>query len=371
VRSLPSCRASIAPTLAGTLAPLVAAATGCKSDSRAHRQARQAPTRAKTAPLEKQVRAAEWPRQRRRRVVVSSSRPTIQGNCFDDVKAVLFVVSLIGYNQVMYEDAEQLRLREALTLFEQVVSNPAFVDSTFILALNKKDIFESMIREKPLSRTFPEFAEVEKKGLDGNELLQAALQFIQKQFEDAYYSKSSTPAARRAITTHVIAARFKKDVKYMVEDIHQFIGEHRPGAPRMSAAAATAAARANATHLTSGRAASTREAPPAAAAPPTSRPRRRPSRDRRRRRENSNKSPRVRELSGALSARRARRRAAHRRRRRVPKMPRQRPPGNGESSSSSAATLTTSSSKRRSHKKHSTRTIDAVAAPAVAPPTEK
>jgi hypothetical protein len=248
---------------AGALAPLVAAATGCKSDSRAQRKARKA-LRVQAAPLEKLL-AADGDNDDDR-VVVSSSRPTIQGNCFDDVKAVLFVVSLIGYNQVMYEDAEQLRLREALTLFEQVVSNPAFVDSTFILALNKKDIFESMIREKPLSRTFPEFAEVEKKGLDGNELLQAALQFIQKQFEDAYYSKSSTPAARRAITTHVIAARFKKDVKYMVEDIHQFIGEHRPGAPRMSAAAATAAARANSTHLTSGRAASTREAASSSAA---------------------------------------------------------------------------------------------------------
>jgi hypothetical protein len=351
---------------AGTLAPLVAAATGCKSDSRAQRKARKA-LRVQAAPLEKLL-AADGDNDDDR-VVVSSSRPTIQGNCFDDVKAVLFVVSLIGYNQVMYEDAEQLRLREALTLFEQVVSNPAFVDSTFILALNKKDIFESMIREKPLSRTFPEFAEVEKKGLDGNELLQAALQFIQKQFEDAYYSKSSTPAARRAITTHVIAARFKKDVKYMVEDIHQFIGEHRPGAPRMSAAAATAAARANSTHLTSGRAASTREAASSSAADKSTKAAP-DSESTSPGRENSNKSPRVRELSGRERSSRSSPRSTS------STSPRAEDAatattGNGESSSSSAATLTTSSSKRRSHKKHSTRTIDAVAAPAVAPPTEK
>ena len=61
---------------------------------------------------------------------------------FDDVKAVLFVVSLIGFNQVMFEDPETLRLSEALTLFEQVVANPAFIESTVILALNKKDLFE-------------------------------------------------------------------------------------------------------------------------------------------------------------------------------------------------------------------------------------
>jgi hypothetical protein len=329
---------------APTLAPLVAAATADTADRQALKR-----LRAKASPIEKQVRAVsgqddDW-------VVVSSSRPTIQGNCFDDVKAVLFVVSLIGYNQVMYEDAEQLRLREALTLFEQVVSNPAFVDSTFILALNKKDIFESMIREKPLSRTFPEFAAVEKRGLEGNELLQEALNFIQKQFEDAYFSKSSTPAARRAITTHIIAARFKKDVKYMVEDIHQFIGEHRPGAPRMSAAAATAAAKANAAHLTSGRAASTREAAASTADKPTKALSESGSSSHG---GHESKSPRARDLSSRSRSSRSSPRSAS-----------STSPRTEDANGDSPAPM----SKRRSHKKSSSsRRLD-TAAPAVAAAT--
>ena len=112
-----------------------------------------------------------------------------------------------------------------------------------------------MIRSAPLSRCFPDFKEIEDKKLDHNEHLQAAIQFIQKKFEDTYHKNSATPADRRAITTHVVAARYKKDIKYMVEDIHLFVGEHRPGTPRMSAAAAAAAAKAakNAPELASAR----------------------------------------------------------------------------------------------------------------------
>jgi len=42
-------------------------------------------------------------------------------HCFDDVKAIIFLVSLPGYNQVLFEDAGMNRMHESLNLFREVV----------------------------------------------------------------------------------------------------------------------------------------------------------------------------------------------------------------------------------------------------------
>jgi hypothetical protein len=42
-------------------------------------------------------------------------------HCFDDVKAIIFLVGLSGYHQVMFEDNSQLMLHESLTLFQEIV----------------------------------------------------------------------------------------------------------------------------------------------------------------------------------------------------------------------------------------------------------
>ncbi|CAB1100923.1 unnamed protein product [Ectocarpus sp. CCAP 1310/34] len=78
-------------------------------------------------------------------------------HCFDDVKAVVFVLSLAGYNQVMFEDATRNRLLEALDLYVDVVSNPIFRDTPIHVLLNKTDLFADMIQEVPLSACFPEY----------------------------------------------------------------------------------------------------------------------------------------------------------------------------------------------------------------------
>nr|CAH7746737.1 unnamed protein product [Callosobruchus chinensis] len=44
--------------------------------------------------------------------------------CFDDVRAVLFVISLSGYDMTLLEDPNVNRLQESLNLFGQIVNNP-------------------------------------------------------------------------------------------------------------------------------------------------------------------------------------------------------------------------------------------------------
>lgn len=50
-------------------------------------------------------------------------------------------------------------MHEGLQLFEEVVQNPIFQNTPMFVFLNKKDLFEQMMREEgvPLTRCFPDY----------------------------------------------------------------------------------------------------------------------------------------------------------------------------------------------------------------------
>ncbi len=46
---------------------------------------------------------------------------------------------------------------EALRLFGSILNNKWFLDTSIILFLNKKDLFEQKLKERPLSIAYPEY----------------------------------------------------------------------------------------------------------------------------------------------------------------------------------------------------------------------
>jgi len=136
-------------------------------------------------------------------------------HCFDDVKCLVFVVSLAGYNQVMFEDANHNRMHEQLNLFQQIANNPVFSGTPIFLFLNKKDLFEAMIQETDLSKCFPEY--------HGGKDVTASLNFIQSEFE-----KRIDDNGKKRLHVHHIAARYKRDIKYSWEDLRDVLkGENK------------------------------------------------------------------------------------------------------------------------------------------------
>jgi len=95
-------------------------------------------------------------------------------HCFDAVTAVLFCVSLSGYDQMLREDESQNRMKEALLLFDEICNSPWFRDTSFILFLNKKDLFETKVKEVPLTVCFPNYS--------GGDNYEAACGFIEARF---------------------------------------------------------------------------------------------------------------------------------------------------------------------------------------------
>jgi len=80
--------------------------------------------------------------------------------CFEDVTGLIYVVSLIAYNQVLYEDESTNRMKESMKLFKDTLTGETgknFENACVILFLNKDDLFTEMIQKNPITKCFPEY----------------------------------------------------------------------------------------------------------------------------------------------------------------------------------------------------------------------
>lgn len=136
-------------------------------------------------------------------------------HCFDDVKGIVFLISLAGYNQVMFEDSDRNRLMEALDLYEQVVSDPMFKDAPIHVLLNKLDLFEEMIKEVPLSTCFKEYDGPDDAALPAISFIKEKCRTILEQY---------CPHKKCAIVP--MCARRRQDVRSAWTVITDTIREH-------------------------------------------------------------------------------------------------------------------------------------------------
>lgn len=128
--------------------------------------------------------------------------------CFDDVKAILFVVNLAGYDSVLFEDETKNRMVEELQLIEEIAKNPTFADTPVFVFFNKKDVFEENLKRKPIKRLFPEYS-------GGEEDVEESMKFICHKFLEKF--------GNRSVQHWFVSARYKKDVKYAFTELKDAI----------------------------------------------------------------------------------------------------------------------------------------------------
>lgn len=74
-------------------------------------------------------------------------------HCFEGVTAIIFVAALSEYDMKLFEDMSCNRMVEALDLFESICNNSFFKDSSIILFLNKRDLFQAKLEKSPIEAT--------------------------------------------------------------------------------------------------------------------------------------------------------------------------------------------------------------------------
>ncbi len=133
-------------------------------------------------------------------------------HCFDDVKAIIFLEGLSSYHQVLFEDSSVNRMHESLALFGEVVSNPIFESTPIFMFLNKKDLFEDMIKTTSLKTCFDDF-----EGPDGEAL--PALDHIKSK----YSAVMERHCPGKSFPIHIVAARVRMDMKIAFGDVKEEI----------------------------------------------------------------------------------------------------------------------------------------------------
>jgi len=117
-------------------------------------------------------------------------------HCFDDVTSVIFLAALDEYDMRLEEDLATNRLEESLRLFNEVTASNFFKPTSWILFLNKSDLFEHKIKKTPLSHFFPEIPE--NKGSDFDE----GCKYLQKRYEANFKGGRLYPYVTCAIDTN-------------------------------------------------------------------------------------------------------------------------------------------------------------------------
>jgi len=77
--------------------------------------------------------------------------------CFDNVTAVLFVISLSDFNQNLYEDATTNRMKESEKLFDEILNSIFFKNTSFVVFFNKVDLFREKLKTVRLRDYFPDY----------------------------------------------------------------------------------------------------------------------------------------------------------------------------------------------------------------------
>ncbi|KAJ6354468.1 hypothetical protein OIU77_005138 [Salix suchowensis] len=130
---------------------------------------------------------------------------------FEGVTSVIFCAAISEYDQTLFEDENKNRMIETKELFEWVLKQPCFEKTSFMLFLNKFDIFEKKALKVPLNvcEWFKDYQPV----LTGKQEIEHAYEFVKKKFEELYFQSTAADRVDRVFKIYRTTALDQKLVK--------------------------------------------------------------------------------------------------------------------------------------------------------------
>jgi len=116
-------------------------------------------------------------------------------HCFDDVTSVIFLAALDEYDMKLEEDNSTNRLEESLRLFGEVTASNFFQPTSWILFLNKSDLFELKIKKAALNTFFEDISEEDSKSFE------SSCNYIQNRYKQNFKGSRLYPYITCAIDT--------------------------------------------------------------------------------------------------------------------------------------------------------------------------
>ncbi|KAI5669596.1 hypothetical protein M9H77_19449 [Catharanthus roseus] len=130
---------------------------------------------------------------------------------FEGVTAVIFCAAISEYDQTLFEDENKNRMIETRELFEWVLRQPCFEKTSFMLFLNKFDIFEQKVLKVPLNVCdwFKDYQPVST----GKPEIEHAYEYVKKKFEELYFQSTAPDRVDRVFKIYRTTALDQKLVK--------------------------------------------------------------------------------------------------------------------------------------------------------------
>uniref|UniRef100_A0A0D3G675 Guanine nucleotide-binding protein alpha subunit n=1 Tax=Oryza barthii TaxID=65489 RepID=A0A0D3G675_9ORYZ len=139
----------------------------------------------------------------------------------------IFLKVLMRYDQMLFEDETKNRMMETKELFDWVLKQRCFEKTSFILFLNKFDIFEKKIQKVPLSvcEWFKDYQPI----APGKQEVEHAYEFVKKKFEELYFQSSKPDRVDRVFKIYRTTALDQKLVKKTFKLIDESMRRSREG----------------------------------------------------------------------------------------------------------------------------------------------
>ncbi|CAJ0901712.1 15472_t:CDS:2 [Entrophospora sp. SA101] len=130
-------------------------------------------------------------------------------HCFENVTAIVFLVAISEYDQLLLEDETVNRMQEALTLFDSICNSRWFVKTSIILFLNKIDRFKEKLPLSPMVKYFPDY--------EGGSDYELACDYILNRFVSLNQSDI------KQIYTHFTCATDTEQIKFVMAAVNDII----------------------------------------------------------------------------------------------------------------------------------------------------
>jgi guanine nucleotide-binding protein subunit alpha len=124
-------------------------------------------------------------------------------HCFQDVTAIIFLLNLSGYDQCLVEDKDANQMMDAMSTWDHVTSSRFFSKTSFMLFLNKWDLFEDKIASVNIRNSFPDYDGPTQNALEGVKYFQARFVRLARKTGDperGLYPHITTATDRKLLT---------------------------------------------------------------------------------------------------------------------------------------------------------------------------
>lgn len=130
---------------------------------------------------------------------------------FEGVTAVIFCAAISEYDQKLFEDETKNRMMETKELFDWVLKQACFEKTSFMLFLNKFDIFEKKVQKVPLNEC--EWFKDYQPMASGKQEVEHAYEFVKKKFEELYFQSTKPDRVDRMFKIYRTTALDQKLIK--------------------------------------------------------------------------------------------------------------------------------------------------------------